>query len=61
MQWSIELLSSQAQRVNENLAKVKDVYAQWDIQNHMKDGELSYPRVDDKWETKSTGLELEFW
>ncbi|KLO19087.1 P-loop containing nucleoside triphosphate hydrolase protein [Schizopora paradoxa] len=26
----------------------------------MEDGHLSYPRVDDKWETESNGMELEF-
>lgn len=39
---------------------VKNVYARYDIQNQMKDGVLSYPRVDGVPEMKSTGMELEF-
>lgn len=53
-------MTHNARSLPEKLARAKDIYAQWDIQNQMKDGDLSYPRIDDKWEAESTGMELEF-
>ncbi len=41
------------------VGEVKDVYASWDIQNRMKDGNMTYPKVGDEPETNS-GMELEF-
>ncbi len=59
MQWSIYTLTSGSKSVAQRLAKVKDVYASWDIQNRMKDGNMTYPKVGDEPETNS-GMELEF-
>ncbi|KLO19086.1 P-loop containing nucleoside triphosphate hydrolase protein, partial [Schizopora paradoxa] len=57
---SVGDLAYDLKRISEKLVYIKDIYAQRDIKNVMEDGHLSYPRIDDKWETKSTGMELEF-
>ncbi len=60
MKWTIYLVTRESKTLARKLASVKKVYAQWDIKNHMKDGDLPYPSVDDETETKSSGMELEF-
>ncbi|KLO19110.1 P-loop containing nucleoside triphosphate hydrolase protein [Schizopora paradoxa] len=46
--------------LGETLIELRDIYARFDIENLMKDGDEPYPRVDGKNELKSKGMEIEF-
>ena len=49
-------------RVMEKLLKnIRGIYIEEEFKGSMRDGDLSYPRIDDKWETKATGMGIEFW
>ncbi|KLO05852.1 P-loop containing nucleoside triphosphate hydrolase protein [Schizopora paradoxa] len=42
------------------LKTLQDVYGEKEPKSQMRNGDLSYPRIDDRWETKPTGMEIEF-
>ncbi|KLO12495.1 P-loop containing nucleoside triphosphate hydrolase protein [Schizopora paradoxa] len=60
IQWTIYMLTYDSKSLARQLSSVKNVYARFEIQNKMKDGVLTYPRVLDESVKESTGMELEF-